>query len=302
MITNRTYGKYTWVDLHLPTKQEINSLVETKQVDVKFAKDLIAPTPKQLLRHSDDSIYAVIHIPSFRDKYGMSSDQEIDFVISKKELVTARYDSIDSLHFFGKQIETDEILNKEKEEKGHIFFAMVKEIYKFLFDEIDYLHDSTKRIEQNVFNGKEKEMVFGISLASRNVLNFKRIAYPHKLVWTNLKEAGGEIFGADFAHEAEALLEEWERLNLEIEHVSNMVDELRDTNNSILSSKQNETMKIFTILAFLTFPLSVIASVFGMNAVSTPLIGIANDFWIILGLMFAVSLAMFFYFKYKRWI
>jgi len=33
-----------------------------------------------------------------------------------------------------------------------------------------------------------------------------------------------------------------------------------------------------------------------------PIVGALNDFWIIVGIMLAISIAMFFYFKYKKWI
>jgi magnesium transporter len=70
----------------------------------------------------------------------------------------------------------------------------------------------------------------------------------------------------------------------------------------MLSTKQNEIMKIFTILAFVTLPLSLIAAVFGMNTTFIPIVGLPNDFWIIIGIMIITSLAMFAYFKYKKWI
>jgi magnesium transporter len=78
--------------------------------------------------------------------------------------------------------------------------------------------------------------------------------------------------------------------------------ELRETNNSLLTTKQNELMKTFTIMAFLMLPLSLIAGVFGMNAEHMPIIGNAFDFWIVLGCMLAVVVVFFAFFKYKRWL
>jgi magnesium transporter len=178
----------------------------------------------------------------------------------------------------------------------------MKDIYKFLFDQIDYIGDTIKNVEQNIFKGKEKEMVISISIIARNMLNFKRVIYPHKILWLNLIENGKEMFGKNFEKDAKNIFDELERLILEIEHISKMVDELRDTNNSILSTRQNETMKTFTILAFLTLPLSLVASLFGMNSENMPIMGMKYDFWIILGMMFCIGIALFMYFKYKKWI
>ncbi len=300
MITNHSHNNQSWIDLHLPTKEEVDSLVAIKHIDPIIAKDLISPTPKQYAKIYDNSIYLVIHIPYFRHTGGTSTEQEIDFIINKNNVITTRYESIDALHQVSREIDTESILHKEV--SGHIFFRIMREIYSSLFDEIDYMRDWIKDIEKNIFEGKEKEMVFGISSASRNLLNFRRVVEPHKMVWEQLMKSSFLMYGENFEKEAKDLLDDWSRLNGEIVNISDMIDELRNTNDSILSTKQNELMKTFTILAFLTFPLSLVAAVFGMNSDNMPIMGHPYDFWIIISIMSGVSLAMFTYFKYKKWI
>jgi len=290
----------TWTDLNSPTKDEVDSLMLSQNIDISVAKDLLTPTPKQYASASGSSIYAVLHIPCFQHSVSLSTEQEIDFIISRDGLITTRYDSIDAMHHFAKKIEVNEVFHKG--DHSHIFFGLMKEIYGFLFNEIEYIKDWIKEIEKNIFEGYEKEMVFGISAAGRSVLTFKRILGPHQHVIVSLHDLSKDIFDDNFRRELMYLMTEWERLNLEINNISEMLDELRETNNSILSTKQNEIMKTFTILAFVTFPLSLIATIFGMNSKHIPLVGQQYDFWIILGFMFGVSLAMFSYFKYKKWI
>lgn len=289
-----------WTDLNSPTKEELDGLILAQNLDPLIAKDLLTPTPRQHAKEFSNAIYAVIHIPIFKHAHSLNLEQEVDFIITEKGLLTTRYDSIDALHHFAKQIEVDEILNKENH--SHLFFGLMREIYKFLFDEVEYTKDWLREIEKNIFQGREKNMVFDISEAGINLLSFKRVVGPHEAVWRNLKEIGTSHFGEKFGKDAKVLLEEAERLTLELGNISDMLDELRETNNSILSTKQNEVMKIFTILAFVTFPLSLIAAIFGMNTAFIPIVGTPNDFWIVVGFMFIVSLAMFSYFKYKKWI
>ena len=61
-------------------------------------------------------------------------------------------------------------------------------------------------------------------------------------------------------------------------------------------------MKTLTMMAFVTFPLSLIAGIFGMNTKTLPLIGIENDFWIIIGIMGFAMLLLLSFFKYKNWL
>ena len=70
----------------------------------------------------------------------------------------------------------------------------------------------------------------------------------------------------------------------------------------MLSSKENEVMKTLTIMAFVTFPLSLIATIFGMNTVNMPIIGGDYDFWIVIGIMAIFTFAFFVFFKKNKWL
>jgi len=83
---------------------------------------------------------------------------------------------------------------------------------------------------------------------------------------------------------------------------TDFLHELRETNNSLLSTKQNETMRVLTIMALLTFPLALFVAIFDINATSNPIIGLPYDFWIIVGAVVSVGIAMFAFFKHKKWL
>jgi len=300
MITTRSFMDQTWVDLNSPTKEEVDSLILTQSIDPLTAKDLLAPTPTQYVQDKDRIIYAVLHIPVFKHSHSVSGFQEIDFIISRDGLVTARYDSIDALHFFAKQIEVSEILNKG--ENSNLFFDMMKEIYKSMSDELACISDWMEQIEKNIFDGKEKEMVFTISNASRNLLNFKKIVEPHGNAFEFIRDIGAEKFGKEFGAQARTLLEEWRRLMKAVNNQVDLVSELRETNNSMLSTKQNEIMKQLAIIGSVLLPLTIIGQIFGLSVYSFPLKNNPGAFWIILAIMAAVALISVIYARVKKWL
>ena len=61
-------------------------------------------------------------------------------------------------------------------------------------------------------------------------------------------------------------------------------------------------MKTFTVLAFLTLPLTLITGIFGMNTHDTPLIGSRGDFWMVIGMMVLILIASVVYFNRKGWL
>lgn len=300
MITTRAFMGQTWTDLNSPTKEEVDSLVLTQNINPIVAKDLITPTPTQYAKDEGNMIYMVLHIPYFKRPHLAVVSQEVDFIISSNGVVTGRYDSIDALHYFTKQIEVKEILNRGQ--NVHLFFGIMNEIYKGMADELSHTEDWMREIEKNIFEGHEKEMVFAISNAGRNILNFRRIIEPHGNILEFLKEAGREKFGLKFESEVKTLIEEWRRIMKVVDNQSDLAVELRETNNSLLSTKQNEIMKTLAVLGSVLLPLSIIGQIFGMSIHNFPLIDHPYAFWIILGLMAIVAVTMLTYAKIKKWM
>ncbi len=300
MITTHKYQEKKWIDLNSPTKEEIDFVVSEFNLNPIISKDLLSPTPKQNIKISNNAIHIVLHTPSFKNSSKKHYEQEIDFVITKNDLITARYEGIDSLHMFEKEIEIIKNLNKDSNE--HVFFLMIKKIYDFMFDEIEHIKDQIKNMEEKMFEDKEKDMVIKISKSSRNLLSFKRIISSHEEVLIELSEAGEDLFGERFKQDSYLILNTWEKMVEEIDDIKDMLDELRETNNSILSSKQNEITKVLTILAFLVIPSATISQIFGMNVENSPISGHIYDFWIIAGIMAIITLLIFVIFKIKKWL
>ena len=304
MITKHKHHNMTWVDLESPTKEEVHKIMEEYSIHPAIADELLLPSTKPKVELYDGFIYLILHFPAFRHTHATEQHQEVDFIIGKNVIITTRYDTIDSLHKFAKMFEVHSILHKEAwgDHVGFLFFHMIIRLYSALEDELEYIRDLLREIENNVFKGREKEMVVELSLISRDLLNFKQAVSTHRDIIELFQTSGKKFFGDNFSPQLEALRRERNKVLYSMEINIDFLDELRETNNSLLSTKQNEVMKILTVLAFITFPLSLVASVFGMNTNFTPIVGIENDFWVIVGAMLFVTLMMFFYFKYKKWL
>ena len=157
-------------------------------------------------------------------------------------------------------------------------------------------------MEKSVFEGHEKEMVEAISHVNRDILNFRQAIRLHGNVLVSFEHASAKIYGDDFGYYIRAAIGEYQKIASALDGHRETISELRETNDSLLTTKQNETIKTFTIMAFITLPLSLIAGLFGMNVEHTPLVGIPGDFFIVMGIMLGTLIALFVYFKRKHWM
>jgi len=303
MITRYNHGDLVWIDLESPSHDEVRCLMEEFSIDPSVAEEVLSPTMRPRVEDFGNHVYVILHFPVFKQDHHLSVDQEIDFIIGEDFIITVRYEAIDPLFEFSKQFEVDTVLDGKDMTKhaGYVFFYMARSLYKTTIQEIEYLSDTIVDIEDRIFHGQEREMVVYISEASRELLNLKRILGMHPEILKSLEKPLTTLF-KDFEVPAQKISGEFKRVHHELTTNMDILSELRNTNDSLVSTKQNETMKVLTILAFITFPLSLIAGIFGMNTISTPVLGHPYDFWIVIWIMIVAVLLMFFYFKHKNWL
>lgn len=303
MINRYTYKETVWVDIIDPTPEDLKEAQEEFNIAATTIHELVSPSYKSRVDMHKDYIYLILHFPVFKHSHGNDTKQEVDFIIGKKFLITARYASIDAMDKFAKVAEVNSILERgqHQDTTGAIFFGIIQEIYRGLFHELEHIENRLLEVEEGIFDHREKEMVFALSDISRNLLNFKKSTDFHKEVLESLDFFGKKMFDENFSNHVHKILDEYSKVYRGVRNNMEFVTELRETNNSLLSTKENEIMKTLTIMAFVTFPLSLLAAVFSMNTEFTPLVGRTDDFWIILSFMIGATFIFFAFFKYKKW-
>ena len=304
MMKRQELDGIIWVDLESPTIDELEQVAKEFSIDPFIVEELQAPTLKPSVIAGEDYLYLILHFPAERHSHTRSTSQEVDFILGEKYILTVRYDVIDPVHKLHKILETEVIVDNEPKLKhaGELLYKIIMRLYSGVFHELDYQRDVIRRIEEQMFKGKEKEMVFEISKVSTILRNFNVTLETHESVVDSLDKKGESVFGSSFSMYTKALIGEHARTQTVTNSYLQMTAGLRETNNSLLTTKQNEVMKVLTIMAFVTFPLSLIAGIFGMNTAYIPIVGMEGDFWIIIGIMFGFTTLFFSFFLYKKWL
>ncbi len=304
MISRYTYKDLVWVDVQSPTTEEVRSIMEEFSIHPLAADELLTPTIRPKVDLYPDFIYLILHFPTISHKHDGGHDQEIDFIVGKNFLITTHYDLIDPLHEFSKVFEVNSILEKSNigDHAGFILFYIMKELYKMLDKELDHIKNDFSDIETKIFSGKERDMVSAISHLNRDLLNFKQTIRPHKEVLESFELAGTKFFGQDFSYYLRTITGEFYKVSSMLDGHRETLLELRGTNDSLLTAKTTEIMKTIAIISFVTFPLSLVATIFGMNTSYLPFVGASGDFWIVMSIMTTITLFIFIYFKHKKWM
>ena len=172
-------------------------------------------------------------------------------MIGKDFIITTRYDSIDCLDKFAKSFEASSIVDKDKRpvDAGAIFIQMTLRLYRSVMHELEMIHSTLQHIEGEIFQNKEREMVKSISKTSRGLLDLEQGLLFHRDTLESLSLVGSQFFGPYFMPMLQNTIKSHEKVKNSIAQSKRYLDELRKTNDSLLSLKQNESMRILTAAA-----------------------------------------------------
>ncbi|MBP7831611.1 MAG: hypothetical protein KA028_01165 [Candidatus Pacebacteria bacterium] len=304
MVSKYKHKGLTWIDVEGPTRDEIMHLMEDYALPELVGEELMEKSVRSKVDLYPNFIYMVLHFPIIgRSRDGSRYEQEIDFIIGKEHLITVHYEPIDSLHEFSRVFEIKSILDKRPmgDHAGYLLFYIMRELYKYSEAELYELEEDLKDIEKDIFESKEEKMVHVISNINRKLLDFKQAIRFHEHVLLSFESAGANLFGEKFKHHLESITGEYRRVASIMESQKEILDDLKATNDALLTSKTNETIKILTIISFIMLPLTLITGVFGMNT-SFVFIDTYRDFIIVLGAMILTGVVLITYFRSKKWL
>lgn len=301
MISKHKYKNLQWVDLENPTRDEVMMLSEEYKIPELVNEELLSPSVRSKVDKHGNNIYMILHFPMLKKHTVI---QEIDFFVGKDFLITAHYEHSKPLANFAKLFELhNDTLDKNNLDMhaGALLFMMLKELYANCMNELTEMETLMDNIKVNIFAEKEREMVRYISEMNHKLLDFKQAIRFHGDVLKSFEIATHGFFDKSFEYHTSVIIGEYNKVENVLESLREILVDLRETNDSLLTNKTNDTMKALTIITFIISPVTVISSLFMMNT-DFVLIKTANDFYLIIAAMLLTSAITFIYFRIKKWL
>lgn len=295
--------KTTWIDILKPTKQDVDYLKEKYHFHQMVLDELIPRCYHPRLEARPDYIFLTINYPLYHETNNEVSARELDFIITKDTIVTNHGRPLFLLENFFKICQRPEIEGEKYLDKGpgYILFHILDIFWRDCLNKLDRLNGNVEKIEKKIFQGKEKEMVKEISHIKTDIIDFWRIIEPQLEIMKLLEKEGPKFFGEELTLHFSDVLGTYEKVWQTLKDEKETIFAMEKTNQSLLTTKTNEIIKILTLFSVIMLPLNLLASIWGMN-IRLPFSEHPLGFLIILTIMISVLVTMFAYFRKKGWL
>lgn len=305
MIFRHEYKGGIWVDLEQPTEDEIRQVAGEFGVSERIERELLSPTPVPLVAVDGDITLLILHFPAHGVEDGEDDNQEVDIVVCPKAIITVRYEIIAPLYHLKKLLETQELLaGRDQMTTDMLLEILFAHLYASVRDHTNHIAARLERLEHDMFDGMERNTIRSISNVSREFLHIDAaLANQEEPISRFLKLLTAEKgFGKTFEERMERILAERHQVARLTSTYRAVATELRETNLALVESRQNQIMKMFTVITFIFLPMELITFIFSMHALGDPLEKNPNEFWIVTGAMLAIGFLISLFVARKRWL
>ncbi|MCK5548047.1 MAG: magnesium/cobalt transporter CorA, partial [Thermoplasmata archaeon] len=291
--------RVVWIDIMAPAKEEFNILADKYNFHPLTIEDCMDDVHLPKIDDYDDYIFVILHrvvLDSTRE--GFSSD-EIDFFVGKNFLVTVHKEEVKSALTV-----MAEIARNPKLISGGavmLFQAIVDRLVDNYLPVLEMLEDRIDSVEEKILSGNEEESMDEILVLRSDLMTVVRLSAPQRDILNRLSRSRFEVITADALIYFRDTYDQLMGINDVANTCRDRIRGLLDVRMSITTTRLNEVIKVLTIIATIIMPLTLITGIYGMNFINMPETKSPYGYFIVMGAMFVIALAMIWYFRRRKW-
>src|ERR671936_511632 len=262
-------GGLTWIHLDSPTVDEANMLAERFGWHPLDIEDVLSKRQRPKIdEYADEGyLFVVLHFPVYDKAVQRLNAAELDVFIGQ----------------------------------GYLVYHILDDLFDYCFPILDKIGHKLDSIEDDMFEGRAEDVVRDISNVKQEIISYRKIIKPERSTLRVLEGRVQRFLPEDLELYFEDIVDASERIWDLLDNFKEVIEGLESTNESVISHRQNDILRILTVFSVVLLPLTLITGIFGMN-VHFPGFATAEAWWAIIGAMVAVLVGLLGFFRYKRWL
>jgi len=295
----------TWVHVERPTAHDLAELAARFGFHELDVEDVLSRRQRPKIDEYPDYLFVVLHFPVYDKKVQRLNAAELDVFLAHNYLVTIPNVELLPVSRLFARCEADPDLAERVLSKGsgYLLYEVLDDLFDYCFPILDKIQYKLDSIEDEMFEGAgaSEEIVRDISNVKQEIISYRKIIKPERATLRGLERYTQRFLPEDLEVYFDDIVDAAERIWDLLENSKEVVEGLESTNESVISHKQNNVLRILTVISVTMLPLTLITGIFGMN-VGVPGQGMREAFWVLLGVMIAALVAMLVFFRLKKWL
>jgi magnesium transporter len=296
-----SYAGLTWVHLDAPDSEAVTRLAERFGWHALDVEDVLSKRQRPKIDEYPEYLFAVLHFPVFDKAVQRLNAAELDFFLGADYLVTLPNIQLLPVTRLFERCRDDEELRESLFGKGsgYLLYHVLDDLFDYCFPILDKIGHKLDVFEDELFEGRSEDIVRDISNVKQEIISYRKIIKPERSTLRVLERNVERFLPENLELYFDDIVDAAERIWDLLDNYKEVAEALEDTNESVISHRQNDVLRVLTIFSVLLLPLTLLTGILGMN--NFPYHGSFWSFWgliLAMGLIFVLGAA---FFRYKRW-
>jgi len=303
-LESLTWGELTWIDIERPTEQETEYLAQNYPFHPLDLDDCLSRIQRPKIDEYKEYLFLVLHFPVFNIEARVTTPSQVSVFISENYLITLHKGELKPLVKLFKECQIDEESRQENfsQGSGYLLYRVVDRLVDYCLPILNKIGDNIERTEDNIFaSSGMPRAIEDISLLRRDVISFRRIIWPMRAVIGSLEPKIRRFTKMDLAVYFGDMTDHVDKIWDALDEYKEVIEGLNAAHDSLATNRTNEVMRMLTIIATILLPLTVVASVYGMN-IPLPFQNSSYSLVFVLLIWAVIVSGMLYFFRRHHWI
>ena len=290
----------SWIHLDSPRSEEASALAERFGWHPLDVEDVLSKRQRPKVDEYDDYRFVVLHFPVYDKAVQRLNAGELDVFLGPDYLVTLPTVELLPVTRLFQRCSDDEELRETLFGKGsgYLLYHVLDDLFDYCFPILDKIGHKLDRIEDDLEEARFEDIVRDISKAKQEIISYRKIIKPQRPTLRVLERHVERFLPQDLELYFDDLVDASERIWDLLDNYKEVVEALEATNEAAIAHRQNDVLRVLTVFSVLLLPLTLLASIFGMN-VAFQGEGSAAAFWVVVASLVAVLGGLLAFFRLK---
>jgi len=298
-----TWGDLTWVNIEGPTERETDYLAQNYPFHHLDLDDCLSRIQRPKIDEYKDYLFLVLHFPVFNIEARVTTPSQVSVFIGENYLITLHKGEFKPLVKLFRECQIDEESRQENfsQGSGYLLYRIIDRLVDSCFPILNKIGGNIESVEDSVFSNGIRNAVREISILRRDIISFRRIIWPVRAVIGSLEPKVRRFTKMDMSVYFGDMVDHVDKIWDALDDYKEVIEGLNYTHDSLATNRTNEVMRMLTIIATILLPITVVASIYGMN-IPLPFQNSSYSLLFVLFIMLVIIGSMLYFFHRQRWI
>lgn len=295
-------GSTTWIDADgLADLDLIKALGERFGLHALLLEDILNTEHRPTIEEFQDHLFVVAKMLFIDPDTDDLVVEQISFVIGKDYVLSLQEHPGDVLEPVRERLRNG-LGRVRRKGADYLLYALLDVIVDHYFTIVDGLGDRIEMLEKKILAKPDDKNLLELQelrslliTINRYVLPTRELAGRFNTIQSSLIDKGTRRYVSDLQDHTVYIAES-------ISMFRDMLSNLENAYHAKLNARLSQVMKLLTVISTIFIPLTFIVGVYGMNFKYMPELEAPMGYPIVMGVMFAISLLMLYFFRRKGWL